>query len=115
MDEDSYRFEKFGFRIIGVAESVVVSTRAILGNSLIKVGHYYKDESVKIMSVELKEGVDYSKFIELVKNSAIDRKQCGLFSSIVTSRDTSGIAVPDFVVDIFMEIGYQLDFSFTVI
>lgn len=115
MDEDSYRFEKFGFRIIGVPEDVVASTRAILDNSLIKVGHYFKDESIKIMSVELKEDIDYSKFIELIKNSAIDRKKCGLFASLVTGSDTSGIAVPDFVVDIFMEIGYTLDFSFTVI
>lgn len=115
MDDDSYRFEKFCFRIIGVSEDVVASARAILDNSLIKVGHYFKDESIKIMAVELKEDTDYSKFIELVKNSAIDRKQCGLFSSLVTARDTSGIAVPDFVVEIFMEIGYQLDFSFTVI
>lgn len=115
MGDDSYRFEKFGFRIIGASEDVVANTRAILDNSLIKVGHYFKDKSIVVMSVELKEDTDYSIFIDLIKSSAIDRKKCGIFASLVTDRDTGGIAVPDFVVEIFMDIGYTLDFSYTII
>ncbi|WP_156955817.1 hypothetical protein [Solidesulfovibrio alcoholivorans] len=115
MDASNRRFEKFSFRIIGASEDIVNNIGSVLDESLFKQRDYYKDKNLKVISVELKEGVDYSNFIALIKSSKVERRKCGIFASLVTDSDTSGIAVPDFVVDMYLEIGYALDFSFTVI
>lgn len=115
MATDSRRFEKFSFRIIGAPEVIANEIRNILDESLIKENYHYKDKSLKVLSVELKECVDYSSFISLVKNSKVERRKCGIFASLVTGSDSSGISIPDFVINIYFEIGYSLDFSFTVV
>ena len=115
METEIHRFEKFIFRIIDVPEHILNNMDKIMDNYLFKTKSYYKDKSLKVLSVELKEGIDYSDFISLVKSSKVERKKCGVYSSLVTDRDTSGVAVPDFIVDIYLEIGYTLDFSFTVV
>ncbi len=115
MENGSYRFEKFSFRIIDAPREVIDYVHETFDKSMIKSGHYYKDSNVKILSIEIKDGVDYAGFISAVKNFKVERRKCGIFASLVTDRDTSGLAVPDFVIDIYFEIGYTLDFSFTVV
>jgi hypothetical protein len=115
MEDDSYRHEKFSFRVIDAPNDLIDLVCEKLEASMVKVGSYYKDSSIKILIVKVIEDFDYSDLISIVKSSGVDRKKCGIFASLVTNRDTSGIAVPDFVVDLFFEIGYTLDFSFTVV
>ncbi|WP_300159646.1 hypothetical protein [Solidesulfovibrio sp.] len=115
MRNDSYRSEKFIFRVIGASDELVENVLNVLGDSLVRVNNYYKNKDIVVVSVEIKQGVDYSEFVSLVKNSKIEKKKCGLFASLVTDRDSSGISVPDFVLDIFFEIGYSLDFSYTFV
>lgn len=51
----------------------------------------------------------------LIDDLGIDKKSRGLWVSLSTERDSDGMHAPDFVINAYLRLGGQLDFSFTSI
>lgn len=107
------REERFLFRIFGASSELIDALLSAYGPSIIVVRKCIQDKSVNILSIVLSEDLDYQPLIDIVHARNIDRHACGVWASLVTDRDSDGISVPEYVVNLYSKIGHTIDFSFT--
>lgn len=109
-----YHQVKYSLRFIGINDQTVL----IIKNAC--VGHEIKfkswpDERKNVLTIELVSGASFAALTDLGKLLAAQNIQGGLWVSLLTDLETSGVHVPADIFNLLVAVGASLDFSFTVI
>jgi hypothetical protein len=110
MNEMPFREERWFFRFVGLNRERVDE---IQKTWQVEVTHH-QDARNFVVSLELVEGTDYQKLVELVSRWRLPRTSHGLWISLVTERDSDGVHVPEFATELLLLTGGTIDFSFTL-
>ena len=110
---DSYRKEKYYFRIIDLSVPELETAKEILNKYKMETGAYKNTNKYTIL---LRLDVDSKKYTELInyisQHPEINGKY-GIYISLVTENDSDGLTVPAYIIELLREIGGELDFSYT--
>ena len=109
----THRKERYVFRFIGIDSEVLKMLSECCNPAHLTIRH--TDERGIVAVVDLTENVDYSWLIEISQHPQFVGIQKGLYVSLVTDSDSSGVSVPSWVSTIYLAVGGSLDFSFTVV
>ena len=113
MKPRSYRHLHIWFRIVGLpARKIPLLKESVLGARRLKVGKYFKNPKVSVVSFELKKGRQYDDLCDFLRTHRIPQSSYDIYISLVTSRDNDGVIVPDYVLKLFKKIGGTIGVSF---
>lgn len=105
---------KFSLRIIGINDQTVRAIQNACVGYDIRLKKW-PDERANVLLIKLVAGGDFAALIDVSKSLATQNIQCGLWVSLVTDLETSGVHVPADIFNLLVAVGASLDFSFTVI
>lgn len=109
MSEAPFREERWFFRFVGLNVERVEEIRKTWQVEVTQ----HQDDRAFVVSLELVEGADYQKLVELISRWDLPNASYGLWISLVTRRDNDGVHVPEFATQLFRRTGGTVDFSFT--
>ena len=113
MKKHSYHHLHIWFRIVGLqAKRIQLIKENAPSARRLEIGKYFKDRTVSVVSFELKKGQKFDDLRAFLRTHRIPKSSYDIYISLVTSRDNDGVAVPDYVLELYRKIGGGLGFSF---
>ena len=109
----NYKEEKYYFRVIDVTKYELNKLIDDLRNICSFQQNKFKNTDNYTIIIELNTKSNYSKLEEFVFQHPEIKERYGIYVSLVTDRDSDGLSVPTYVINLFLKIGGTFDFSFT--
>lgn len=76
------------------------------------LGKHYKNSTLFVVTFKIKRGEKYDDLCEFLKAARLPEASYGLWISILTTRLSGGVRVPDYVVRLYKRTRGLIDFSF---
>jgi len=101
--------ERFKFRFISLDDAAIARLRAFLPEADLRV---HTRDSGAVVTLLLTETLDRNALYAFLDGENLNSGQYSVWTSVVSSSDQDGVALPDYVLDIIRNTRCGADFSF---
>lgn len=109
----NYHHIKVAFRVMGLTREQLQELRKRVSSvRKFKVGAYHKSPWLFVASFRIEKGKQYKDLCEFLRANKISERSYGLWISILTTRTSSGVRVPEHVLKLYKNTGGLIDFNF---
>ena len=109
----AYHRIKLHFRIIGLTAAQVRRFKQnVLSVQNYKLGNYHENSALFVMTFKIKKSESYNDLCGFLKTARLPDTSYGLWVSILTTRMSGGVRVPDHIVRLYKRTGGLIDFNF---
>jgi hypothetical protein len=112
MVEDTSRRERFSFRFIALSDAAVDALRRALPDAPLRTR---KHDTHTTAVIDLSETLDLDPLYAFIDESGAPPSSYGVWISVVTASDHSGVSVPPHVLDLIRRTRGGVDFSFVAL
>ncbi len=109
MAEDTSREETFGFRLTALTEDQITALRQLLPDVPLTVR---KKGERSVVSFDVTEVMRLQGLYRFLSQTTLDPESYGVWISVVTNSDHSGVSLPLYVRDLVRRTTGRVDFSF---